>query len=71
MLTVILTSHLIRGHTGVSRGGVGALGTLQEEQLGESREACFFLAPGLHVCTLPDMCRYGNRSVAGYAQARN
>lgn len=42
MLTVILTSHLIRGHTGVSRGGVGALGTLQEEQLGESREACFF-----------------------------
>lgn len=42
MLTVILTSHLIRGHTGVSRGGVGALGTLQEEQLGESRKACFF-----------------------------
>lgn len=41
MLTVILISH-IGGHTGESRESVGAVGTLQEERLGNNKEAGLF-----------------------------
>lgn len=45
---IILISHM-GGRTGVSGGGVGAVGTLQEEQLGDSREACLLSTQSANV----------------------